>query len=176
MSTAEEPETTDDDRWVVVDGRRWRATDPAIPEPLRRELVDELMAARRAVGKARRGGDEDAEAHARARVHDAKVALGERGRPWWEDATRAERDARLRAAVLALARHRGEASTICPSDAARAVGGERWRSSLERARTEVRVLAERGAVLVLQGGEEQDPAAPWRGPVRVRIAARQPGD
>lgn len=31
----------------MVDGRRWRATDPSIPEPLRQELVNELMAARR---------------------------------------------------------------------------------------------------------------------------------
>ena len=26
-----EPETTDDGHYVVIDGRRWRATDPAIP-------------------------------------------------------------------------------------------------------------------------------------------------
>ena len=31
--------------------------------------------------------------------------------------------ARLRAAILALAHHRGPDSSICPSDAARAVGG-----------------------------------------------------
>ena len=44
-----EPEATADGRYIVVDGRRWRATDPAIPESLRRQLVDELMDARRAV-------------------------------------------------------------------------------------------------------------------------------
>lgn len=43
------------------------------------------MAARRAVGAARRAGDSTAEAQARARVHAAKVALGERGPVWWSD-------------------------------------------------------------------------------------------
>jgi len=79
-----EPERTPDGRYVVIDGRRWRASDPRLPEARRQELVDELMAARRAVGAAKRSGDPDAERHARARVHEAKVALGERGRPWWE--------------------------------------------------------------------------------------------
>ncbi len=31
-------EHTDDGRYVVIDGRRWRATDPAIPEARRDEL------------------------------------------------------------------------------------------------------------------------------------------
>ena len=70
MTTPAEPERTPDGRYLVVDGRRWRATDPGIPETLRAELVAELMAARRI--------------QARARVQDAKVALGERGEPWWE--------------------------------------------------------------------------------------------
>ena len=69
--------------YVVIDGRRWRATDPSIPEERRRELVSELMSARRAVGSAKRSGDQTAEAAARDRVHAAKVALGERGPKWW---------------------------------------------------------------------------------------------
>lgn len=174
MSTDPGPDTTEDGRWIVVDGRRWRATDPAVPEAFRRELVAELMDARRAVGAARRGDDPDGEATARSRVRDAKVALGERGRPWWEDPTDEEAEARLRAAVLALARHRGEGSTICPSDAARAVGGEGWRTSMERARGAVRDLAEDGVVVVLQGGEVREAREPWRGPVRVRIAPDPP--
>ena len=48
-------ERTEDGRYVVVDGRRWRASDPAIPERLRAELVAELMRARRLV---RTRGDE----------------------------------------------------------------------------------------------------------------------
>ncbi len=77
-------EHTEDGHYVVIDGRRWRATDPSIPEERRQELVNELMDARRAVGAAKRKDDADAEGAARARVHAAKVALGERGPKWWE--------------------------------------------------------------------------------------------
>jgi hypothetical protein len=84
MPTSGPPEKTPDGRYVVIDGRRWRATDPSIPEERRRELVGELMSARRAVGAAKRAGDPVAERSARDRVHAAKVALGERGPKWWE--------------------------------------------------------------------------------------------
>jgi len=79
-----EPERTPDGRYIVVNGRRWRASDPRLSESRRQELVDELMSARRAVGAAKRAGDAEAERAARDRVHAAKVALGERGKPWWE--------------------------------------------------------------------------------------------
>ena len=69
---------------MIIDGRRWRATDPSLTEERRSELVSELMSARRAVGAAKKAGDADAERKARDRVHAAKVALGERGEPWWE--------------------------------------------------------------------------------------------
>ena len=65
------PERTEDGRWIVVGGRRWRASDPSIPEPLRQELVDELMDARRAVGAATKAGDGEAERRARDRVQAA---------------------------------------------------------------------------------------------------------
>lgn len=78
-----EPEKTPDGRHVVIDGRRWRATDPRLDEDRRKELVRELMSARSSVGHAKRRGDQDAERAARKRVHAAKVALGERGEPWW---------------------------------------------------------------------------------------------
>ena len=80
----EEPERTPDSRYVIIDGRRWRASDPRLPEERRKELVSELMEARREVGAAKRNEDADAEREARDRVHQAKVALGERGKPWWE--------------------------------------------------------------------------------------------
>ena len=78
------PERTPDGRYIIVDGRRWRATDPSLPEERRQELVGELMAARRAVAAAKRAEDEAALKAARGRVHAAKVALGERGPKWWE--------------------------------------------------------------------------------------------
>jgi hypothetical protein len=77
----EQPELTPDGHHVVIDGRRWRATDPAIPEGRRDELTRALMAWRREV---RRTKGTPAEAAARAGVQAAKVALGERGDPWWE--------------------------------------------------------------------------------------------
>lgn len=81
---------TPDGRYIVVDGRRWRATDPAIPEERRDELTRNLMAWRREVRRAR---GTDHETVVRAGIHAAKVALGERGTPWWEqsDAERHER-------------------------------------------------------------------------------------
>lgn len=79
-----DPERTADGHHVIIDGRKWRATDPSIPEKRRKELVSELMSARRAVGAAKRTDDAEAETEARARVNEAKLALGERGDPWWE--------------------------------------------------------------------------------------------
>jgi len=75
---------------------------------------------------------------------------------------------RLREAILALTRERGPAKTICPSDAARAVGGDDWRDLMDQARETARVLARAGDVEITQRGEVLDPDATWRGPVRIR--------
>jgi len=168
MADDRDPERTEDGRWIVVDGRRWRATDPSIPAPLRSELVDELMSARRAVGAARRSRDPEAETAARRRVHLAKLALGERGAPWWEPTTEDRRDERLEATVLTLAAHRAPDRTICPSDVARAAGGSGWRSLMEPVRDVVRDLARAGRVEVTQKGRALDPSTTWKGPVRIR--------
>ena len=88
-------ERTEDGRYIVVAGRRWRATDPLIPAERAAELRSALMAWRRQV-KAVRGTP--AERAARDGVQAAKVALGERGRPWWEQ-TDAERRQRWEAPV-----------------------------------------------------------------------------
>lgn len=84
-------EKVDGGRYLLIDGRRWRATDPSIPEAERQRLVRLLMKARRDVGLALKSGDEEAEREARRRVHNAKVALGERGAKWWEKESRGER-------------------------------------------------------------------------------------
>ncbi|SFP86818.1 hypothetical protein [Sphingomonas rubra] len=70
------PPVTPDGRYIVVRGRLWRRANPHLPEAERQRLVDDLMAARRAVRY---------DPAARARVHAAKVALGERGPVWWTD-------------------------------------------------------------------------------------------
>jgi uncharacterized protein DUF3253 len=74
----------------------------------------------------------------------------------------------LRAVILQLARERGPAKTICPSDAARAVGGEGWRDLMDDARDAARKLAKAGEVEITQRGEVLDPDATWRGPIRIR--------
>ncbi len=169
MTTSEPPnDPTEGGRWIIVDGRRWRATDPAIPAPLRQELVEALMTSRRAVGAARRARDEAAERSARQQVQDAKVALGERGEPWWEPPSDEGLDQRLQATITALAAHRAPNRTICPSDVARTVGGTRWRAQMPGVRKAVRELVSQGVVEVSQRGAVLDPALEWKGPIRVR--------
>ncbi|MFD4633379.1 hypothetical protein ACFVYR_35800 [Streptomyces sp. NPDC058284] len=79
---AENVQYTEDGHFIVVKGRRWRATDPRVPDDVRERLVRHLMAARRAVAAA--GDDAEARGAARARVQLAKTGLGERGTAWWE--------------------------------------------------------------------------------------------
>ncbi|WP_223881341.1 DUF3253 domain-containing protein [Nesterenkonia ebinurensis] len=99
----------------------------------------------------------------RFRVRDAKVALGERGEPWWEPTDDGRRD-RLSATIRALLRHR-EGSTICPSDAARVVGGEDWREVVQLAREVAGELSAEGHVCITQNGQPVGIDA--RGPIRL---------
>ncbi len=75
---------------------------------------------------------------------------------------------RLRETILRLSRERGPDKTICPSDAARAVGGDDWRDLMDDARETARGLARNGDVEITQRGEVLDPDATWRGPIRIR--------
>lgn len=74
------PETPDG-RYFVARGRLWRRTDPGLGDSARRRGIKRLMQARRAVI----GAEGEALAVARAAVHEAKAALGERGPVWWRD-------------------------------------------------------------------------------------------
>lgn len=76
--------------------------------------------------------------------------------------------ARLEAAILALTRHRGPDRSICPSDAARAVGGARWRERVPAVREIARRLAREGRVEVTSRGRVLPPDDEWTGPVRIR--------
>jgi hypothetical protein len=98
-----EVERTDDGRYVVVDGRRWRTADPEIPDDVRARLLHHLGVARSTVRTAGRVGDDAAVAAARARVQLAKTGLGERGTAWWEQDD-AAREARWTAALRELDR------------------------------------------------------------------------
>ena len=73
---------TPDGRYFVAKNVLWRRTNPALPKDERQAHVNALMDARRAVKDAT---TEEETSAARARVHAAKVALGERGPVWWDD-------------------------------------------------------------------------------------------
>jgi hypothetical protein len=174
MTARRKPERSEPHH-LVIDGRRWRKSDPNIPEKLRSELVHALMDARRAVLAAKRAADEQAEKAARARVQDAKVALGERGRPYWQEPTDEAQRIRATATIRALLAHRAAGSggkkptpTICPSDVARTIAGESWRKQMELVREVAADLVGRKELRVLQRGREVA-IANARGPIRLAL-------
>lgn len=73
----------------------------------------------------------------------------------------------LEAAILELLAARAATSTICPSEAARAVGGGTWRTLMEPARRAARRLVDAGKVQITQGGSVVDPSTA-KGPIRIR--------
>lgn len=77
---------------------------------------------------------------------------------------------RLKSSILALSEHRGPESSICPSDAARAIGGREWRTLIGDVRELAAELAKSGQVEITQRGDVLDPDAPWSGPIRIRTA------
>jgi hypothetical protein len=85
---------------------------------------------------------------------DAQTPVGSLGR-------------QLEATILALLAARAATSTICPSDAARAVGDDTWRDLMEPAREAARRLVDAGEVEITQGGSVVDPSTA-KGPIRIR--------
>ena len=79
----------------------------------------------------------------------------------------------LETAILGLLAQREGSSTICPSEAARIVGGEDWRALMEPARAAARRLVDRNEVVITQGGVVVDPSTA-KGPVRIRLAEAAP--
>jgi hypothetical protein len=80
----------------------------------------------------------------------------------------ADVDRRLESAILDLLAQRARTATICPSDAARAVGDEEsWRDLMEPARRAARRLLDRGEVEITQAGHVVDPSTA-KGPIRIR--------
>lgn len=152
--------------FTIIGGRRWRTADPNIPNNLRQELVNELMAARRAV---RDGKNQREIRRSRDRVNDAKVALGERGHPWWLTRRPAATNRRIEAAVRALLRSRQPGRTICPSDVARIVGGATWRTLLPVVRDRAVWMTARGELEILRRGRRAK-TNPTEGVLRYRLA------
>ena len=85
-------------------------------------------------------------------------------------------DRELEAKILELLGQRAATATICPSDAARAVGAsdddpEGWRDLMEPARRAARRLVAADVVTITQGGKPVDPSTA-RGPIRIRLNPR----
>ena len=76
---------TPDGRYFVVRGRLWRCSNPALSPEDRQHWTAALMKARRAKGVAMRAGNLQERETAGQWVDEAKIALGERGDPWWTD-------------------------------------------------------------------------------------------
>jgi hypothetical protein len=76
---------TPDGRYFVVQGKLRRLANPNLSAEVRSALVNQLMAARRAVRSAKLAGDQTAEAAAHHAVDVVKRKLGERGPAWWTD-------------------------------------------------------------------------------------------
>jgi hypothetical protein len=95
---------------------------------------------------------------------------------WCSDACRARGvrpvDRALEESIRSLLTGRAAGATICPSEAARDVGGEdeeSWRALMEPARRAARRLVAAGEVEITQGGTVVDPSTA-KGAIRVRRA------
>ncbi|WP_314139299.1 DUF3253 domain-containing protein [uncultured Plantibacter sp.] len=75
----------------------------------------------------------------------------------------------LESTMLDLLGQRAATSSICPSDVARAVGGDDWRALMDDTRRVAWRLVDEGRVRITQGDEAVDRAT-VRGPIRIRWA------
>ena len=80
------------------------------------------------------------------------------------------RDHELERVIVELLRERRRSATICPSEAARLVGGEGWRELMEPARAAARRLEVEGVIEITQRGRVVDPSTA-KGPIRLRLVA-----
>jgi hypothetical protein len=76
-------------------------------------------------------------------------------------------DRRLEQSILELLTERAATATICPSEAARVVGGDGWRELMEPGRRAARRLVASGQVQITQQGRVVD-SSTARGPIRIR--------
>jgi len=77
-------------------------------------------------------------------------------------------DIDIEAATLALLERRGTGKSICPSEVARELAPEHWRTLMPRVRESARRLAACGAITVTQRERVLSPDEPWRGAIRLR--------
>ncbi|MEM7042084.1 MAG: DUF3253 domain-containing protein [Pseudomonadota bacterium] len=81
-------------------------------------------------------------------------------------------DAEIVGVILDLCRKRGPEKTICPSEAAKLLAGERfdpdWRCLMDDVRDAAGRLAEKGLIEVCQRGKAVSIAGA-KGPIRLRV-------
>lgn len=77
-------------------------------------------------------------------------------------------DTNVRDCLLALVQKRGPHKTICPSEVARALGGEDWRALMEQVRAVGTELVKAGKIAVTQKGQIVNPQTA-KGPIRYRL-------
>ncbi|MGB4115663.1 MAG: DUF3253 domain-containing protein [Polaromonas sp.] len=82
-------------------------------------------------------------------------------------------DQQIETALLALIAQRGQQASACPSEVARALSSDDWRTLMPRIRQVAGQLAQRGLLDISQGGHSVPasslPNGPWKGPIRVRL-------
>lgn len=76
-------------------------------------------------------------------------------------------DRQLEQTIDRLLAARRDGATICPSEAAREVGGDDWRDLMEPARRAARRMVAEGAIEITQGVRVVDPSTA-KGPIRLR--------
>lgn len=180
MDSSRVPLRTPDGRYLVIAGKLWRASNPALSDEERGLRTKELMRARRLVASALRSGDAESLRTARRRVNGAKESLGERGAVWWDDgapdfnrrlvrntpyAAWHARIEELEQLILQLLNER--TTSWCPSEVARRMTPRGWRSLMSDVRAAAAHLAATGLVSITQRGRPIAPDEEPRGPIRL---------
>lgn len=76
-------------------------------------------------------------------------------------------DQQIRDAVTELLKNRQPPATICPSEAARALAPDEWRSLMPQVRAVAITMANSGVLDIRQRGKTVKPDEPIRGPIRL---------
>ena len=78
-------------------------------------------------------------------------------------------DDQIDSVLLAIIRQRGPLASACPSEVARQLDLQDWRTLMLRVREAAARLAQQGRLEIAQGGKAVSPQLPWRGPIRIRL-------
>ena len=79
--------------------------------------------------------------------------------------------AEIERTILGLLEQRRDGATICPSEAARALGDD-WRPLMQPVRDAAAAMADAGRLEVTQSGRVVDPRSA-RGPIRLRLPSEE---